>query len=81
MKGKEIKVMEYLKADQRVPNMGLENKICENPKYWCRKHQVWMSEEDVEKKGCKCKLSADMMSTKRCGNLEEKDYDAWLKKF
>ena len=61
--------MEYKKADLRNPRMGLDNKICTNPKYWCRLHQVWLSEEDVNRKSCRHKMTFDMMSTYRCGNL------------
>ena len=64
--------MQYKKADQRNPYMGLNNKICENPVYWCRLHQVWLSEEDVKKKKCLNKLTFDMISTYRCGNLVKK---------
>lgn len=63
---------EYKRADARNPNMGLNNKPCDNPKYWCRLHQVWLSEEDVKRKRCLNKLSADMLDTYRCGNLERK---------
>lgn len=47
--------MKYRIADARSPNMGLGNKICKAPKYWCRLHQVWLSEKDVERKHCQCK--------------------------
>lgn len=30
--------------------MGLDNKICKNPIYWCRLHQIWLSEDDAKKK-------------------------------
>lgn len=69
--------MEWRKADSRCPNMGIENRPCDNPKYWCRLHQVWLSEEDVAKKHCKCKPTTDMIDVRRCNNLEEKDYNAW----
>lgn len=52
--------------------MGLDNKICENPVYWCRLKQVWLSEEDVQKKQCKNKLTFDMIGYSRCGNLVKK---------
>ncbi len=53
--------------------MGLGNKICNNPIYWCRLHQVWLSENDVNRKRCRSKLDFDMMGTHRCGNLERKE--------
>ena len=72
--------MEYTKADARNPRMGLNNKICKEPKYWCRLYQLWLSEKDVEQKECRHKLSFDMMCTHECGNLEERDFDEWLRK-
>ena len=41
--------MTYQIADQRHPFMGLDNKICKNPAYWCRLHQVCLSDDDVKK--------------------------------
>lgn len=64
--------MEYQKADNRHPRMGLDNKICINPAYWCRLHEVWLSENDVIRKQCKNKLSSDMIGTYRCHCLKEK---------
>jgi len=64
--------MEYQKADNRHPRMGLDNKICINPKYWCRLHEVWLSEKDVIHKQCKNKLTSDMIGVYRCHCLEEK---------
>lgn len=65
--------MTYQIADKRNPFMGLDNKICRNPVYWCRLHQVWPSEDDVERKHCKCKLTFDMIGTYRCSYLERKE--------
>lgn len=61
--------MTYQIADKRNPFMGLDNKICKNPVYWYRLHQVWLSEDDVKNKQCKCKQTFDIMCTYRCGNL------------
>lgn len=72
--------MESQKADSRNPQMGLDNEICEKPKYWCRLHQVWLSEEDADRKHCKCKPTLDLISTRRCSNLEKKNYDEWKAK-
>ena len=66
--------MEFKRADARNPRMGLNNKDCENPKYWCRIHEVWLSEEDVEEKGCRRKMTADMLGTRICGSLEKREY-------
>ena len=60
---------EYKRADARNPHMGLYNRICRNPEYWCKLHQVWLSENDVAKKQCKNKPTFDMIGTVRCGNL------------
>lgn len=72
--------MEFTKADAKNPNMGLYNTPCKEPKYWCRLYQLWLSEKDVEHKGCRNKLSFDMMCTRKCTNLEERDFDEWLRK-
>lgn len=57
------RMREYRKADARNPHMGLNNRICRNPEYWCKLHQVWLSENDVAKKQCKHKPTFDMMGT------------------
>ncbi len=59
-------------ADSRHPFMGLDNKVCTSPAYWCRLHRVWLSEEDVERKKCMCKPTYDMIGVRRCGCLEKK---------
>ena len=64
--------MQYKIANARNPNMGLNNKPCKNPKYWCRLHQVWLSEEDVKIKKCKCKPDMYMIENRQCTNLVEK---------
>lgn len=65
----------YQTADQRYPFMGLNNQICKNPVYWCRLHRIWLSEEDVKRKACKCKMDFDLFGTHRCENLERKKND------
>jgi hypothetical protein len=67
------------KADIRNPWMGLDGKICENPAYWCRMHEVWLSEEDVAKKRCLAKLTYDMISYRRCHNLERKEKNPFVR--
>lgn len=66
--------MNYQIADQRHPFMGLDNKICKNPVYWCRLHRVWLSEEDARRKKCKRKDDFDLIGTHRCGNLDRKGW-------
>lgn len=63
--------MEHKKAIKGKLFIGLDGKICKNPKYWCRLHQVYLSQEDASKKHCKNKYTFDMISQYRCGNLEE----------
>ena len=70
---------QFLKADARHPNMGINNKPCKDPKYWCRIHEFWLSEDDVQKKGCRAKMSADMMERRLCTSLEERDYKEFKK--
>ena len=65
--------MKYKIADARNSNMGLNNKICKNPKYWCRLHQVWLSESDVKRKHCKERPTMDMIGTRLCTNLVKKN--------
>lgn len=64
--------MKYMVADARNPLMGLDNKTCRQPEYWCRLHQVWLSGEDVQRKKCREKQDFDMLGTHRCGCLERK---------
>lgn len=64
--------MIYKRADSRNPRMGLDNKECKNPVYWCRLHQVWLSEEDTVRKKCKNKPTFDMIDTVGCGCLVRK---------
>lgn len=49
--------------------MGLNNTLCKNPKFWCPIHQVYLSESDVQSKGCRSKKTFDMMSTYVCPSL------------
>lgn len=65
--------MEFLKANMSNPFMGLDNKICKSPKYWCRLHEVWLSEKDVSEKHCMEKPTYDLISTYRCTCLEERN--------
>ncbi len=74
------KLKQHLKANASNPNMGLHNKPCKNPAYWCRLHEVWLSEADVSIRQCKSKLSADMIERKPCSCLEKKNYNEFTKK-
>lgn len=49
--------------------MGLDNQICENPKYYCKNHLVYLSEEDVQRKKCTRKPTFDMIGTTSCRSL------------
>lgn len=64
---------EYLKVDAEHPNMGLNNKICKEPAYWCKSKQVWLSEHDAETKQCKNKPDLHMIGTEVCRNLVKLD--------
>lgn len=63
------------RADTRNPWMGLNGVVCKKPAYWCRLHEVWLSEEDVERKRCRAKPTYDMIATRRCNCLEHKSQD------
>ena len=60
------------KADSKNPWMGLDGLVCENPVYWCRLHEVWLSEEDVARKRCNARLTADMLGYRKCNCLERR---------
>lgn len=62
-----------VKADRRNPWMGLNGVVCENPAYWCRLHEVWLSEDDVASKKCLSRATYDMIGTRRCNNIEKRE--------
>ena len=68
------------KADTRNPWMGLDGNVCTNPVFWCRMHEVWLSEEDVAKKKCRSRLTHDMITTRRCNCLERKSENPFLRR-
>lgn len=68
-----------LKADTRNPWMGLNGVACENPAYWCRLHEVWLSEADVEEKKCLSRITFDMIGTRKCNCLERKSENPFIK--
>ena len=70
----------WAKADFRNPYMGIENKICKNPKYWCRLHQVWLSEEDAINRKCFCRPTYNLMFERKCNCIEVKEYNPFLYK-
>ena len=61
----------YMIADQRNPYMGLNNKVCKEPVYWCKNHKIWLSEEDVTLKHCKEKPTFDLLGVSKCNGLVE----------
>lgn len=69
----------YEKASFNNPWMGLNGKVCTSPAYWCRLHEVWLSEEDVNRKSCLTRLTYDMITRKRCNCLERKELNPFLK--
>lgn len=66
------------RADARNPWMGLNGVICENPAFWCRLHEVWLSEDDVARKKCNARTTYDMLSTRRCNCLEVRKENPFL---
>ena len=69
-----------LKANCANPWMGLDGQVCKEPAYWCRLHEVWLSEEDVAQKKCLSRLTANMLETRRCNSIECKSDNPFLKK-
>lgn len=68
-----------LKADFRNPWMGLNGVVCEEPAYWCRLHEVWLSSQDIINKHCMSKMTPNMLSTYKCNCLERKEKNPFLK--
>lgn len=68
------------KADFRNPWMGLNGVVCEEPAYWCRLHEVWLSEEDVAKKKCLARMTYDMLGYRRCNNLDVRTENPFVRK-
>ena len=60
------------------PWMGFDGVICENPAYWCRLHQVWLSEDDVAKKKCLARMTPDMVGYRKCNCIERKESNPFL---
>ena len=60
----------FLNIDDNA-DMGLNNTICTEKKYYCRSKRVFLSEEDVKNKKCKCKPTFDMLGVHLCNWLEE----------
>ena len=50
-------------------DMGLNNELCTNKKYYCRSKRVYLSEDDACRKRCLCKPSFDMIGASRCNWL------------
>ena len=61
----------YQKAIKNKLYMGLDNKICTSPRYWCRLHEIYLSQKDMERRNCKGKPTFDMIGVEKCRNLEE----------
>ena len=63
--------MAYLNKNDCNPDeyMGLNNTICSNPKYYCKAHMIYLSDDDVSMKKCLCKPTIDLISTRHCNWL------------
>lgn len=72
------KTTTFPKADTRNPWMGLNGRICKEPAYWCRMHEVWLSEADVAQKKCQAKPTYNMLATRKCHCLECKTENPFL---
>lgn len=57
------------------PDMGLNNKICTDKKYFCAKHEVWLSTEDVTSRKCLNRLSADMRNIYKCTSIRNTNHE------
>lgn len=65
------------RADHRNPWMGLNGRVCKTPAYWCRLHEVWLSEEDAAHKKCMARPTYDLLGEYRCGNIERRT-NPWI---
>lgn len=65
----EYQHAELYSKKERIRKMGLDNKMCTDPAYWCRRHRCWLSKDDAERKHCKEKPTVDLISTYRCPSL------------
>ncbi len=52
--------------DENIKFLGLFNKECSDPKFYCRCHGLFLSEKDVEMKKCYHKPTKDMISEMVC---------------
>lgn len=61
--------------------MGLDDKICDDPKYFCLCHKVYLNDADVKRKSCRQKMTLDMMGFVKCRWLmESEEYVAMIEK-
>lgn len=53
--------------------IGLDNKVCKDPKYFCMCHKIYLSDDDVQAKHCRHKLTRDMIAYQNCNWLIDAD--------
>lgn len=75
---KSIPVEVFSDSKYVVETMNGYYKVKKNVDLWKellaeKENQVWLSEDDVERKHCKCKMTFDMIGTYRCSCLERKE--------
>lgn len=51
--------------------MGLDNKVCDNPVYYCALKQVYLTNDDVRRKRCLNLPTFDLLGTTRCTSLRD----------
>ena len=59
--------------------IGLNGKECENPRYYCKSHEIYLSEDDVSIKRCFCKDTPDMNGAVKCNwliSIEDREKEA-----
>lgn len=49
--------------------LGLCDQLCDKPVYFCNSHKVFLSEDDVARKGCLCKLCGTEVFGAKCSEL------------
>lgn len=68
------------KAGFKNPWMGINGDVCKDPVYWCRLHEVWLSEEDVKRKKCLAKPTYDMIGVHKCNCIEKRHSNPFIRK-
>ncbi len=65
--------MRNFKTVDDHPDMGLDNTLCTDKKYYCKSHRIFLSEKDAHNKGCFEKWDSSMIEKNQCNFLIDKE--------